>query len=103
MKERIKKFFRRNEEDLKEEIQRCNDKLQELDPGSKEYKDTLECYNSLLDREKELKKLNKDVEKYVVAGGIGIVGVLLYRVLIDKTGDPFFRDIARGLLKIVHV
>lgn len=103
MKEKIKRLFRKNSKELKLEIQRCKDKLAEQDPGSKEYKDTLDCYNSLLDREKELKKLEKETQKYVVAGGIGIAGVLLYRVLIDKTGDPFFRDLAKQLLKIVHV
>ena len=103
MKEKIKKFLRKNEKELSDEIQRCKDQLAGLTPGSKEYKDVLECYEGLLDREKELKKISKDIEKYIWAGAIGIAGVLLYRVLIDRTGDPFFRDLAKGLLKIVHV
>lgn len=103
MKNKIAQFFRTNEKDLEKEIQRCKDTLAVQEVGTKEYKDTLDCYNTLLTQEKELKKLKTDVNKYITAGAIGIAGMLLYRKLIDTSADPFFRDIARNLLKIVHV
>ena len=103
MKEKLEKLFRNNEKELKDEIQRCKDSLAGAEPGTKEYNDILEAYNTLLTQEKELKKIKSDVKKYVGAGIIGIGGMLLYRKLIDTSADPFFRDIARQLLKIVHV
>lgn len=103
MKEKLEKLFRNNEKELKDEIQRCKDALAGAEPGTKEYNDILEAYNTLLTQEKELKKIKSDVKKYVGAGIIGIGGMLLYRKLIDTSADPFFRDIARNLLKIVHV
>lgn len=96
-------IVRSNEFELEAEIQRCRDQLQKYEVGTKEYSDALECYNTLLTQEKELKKTHNDVRKYVIAGGIGIVGVLLYRKLIDTSADPFFRDLAKGLLKVVHI
>ena len=103
MKKKIETFLRNNETELKEEIQRCKDALTELKPGSEGYKETLEAYNTLLSQEKELKKIKADINKYVAAGVIGIAGMILYRKLIDTSADPFFRDIARNLLKVVHV
>ena len=103
MKEKIEKLFRNNEKELKDEIQRCKDALAGAEPGTKEYNDILEAYNTLLTQEKELKKIKSDVKKYVGAGIIWIGGMILYRKLIDTSADPFFRDIARQLLKIVHV
>lgn len=103
MKEKIKQFFRSNEFELKGEIQRARDKMASCQVGTVEYNSALEAYNTLLTQEKELKKLQTDVKKYVYAGAIGILGVLLYRKLIDTSADPFFRDLAKGLLKIVHI
>ena len=96
-------IVRSNSFELEAEIQRCRDQLQKFEVGTKEYSDTLECYNTLLTQEKELKKARNEIKKYVVGGGIGIAGVLLYRKLIDTSADPFFRDLAKGLLKVVHI
>ena len=105
--EKFKKQKRNNETELRKEIQRVYDKLQTKDPGTKEYKDTIDCYGILLDKEKELKRIKKDVEKEiekcVAAGTMGIAGIILYRVMLDHTGDPFFRDIGKGFIKLVHV
>lgn len=103
MKEKLEELFRTNEKDLKNEIQRCKDKLSELEVGSKEYSDVLESYNTLLTQEKEIKKMQTEINKIIAAGLIGIFGLILYRKLIDTSADPFFREIGRNLLKIVHV
>ena len=50
-----------------------------------------------------MKKIRADKAKGVAAGAIGIGGMLLYRKLIDKSADPFFKEIGKNMLKIVHI
>lgn len=95
--------MKNNARDLKKEIRRCWDELQKCEVGSVEYNKKLECYNTLLSQEKELKKIRADKVKGVAAGAIGIGGMLLYRKLIDKSADPFFKEIGKSMLKIVHI
>lgn len=95
--------MRNNAKELKKEIRRVWDELQKCEVGSADYNKKLECYNTLLSQEKELKKIRADRVKVVGAGALGIGGMLLYRKLIDTSADPFFKDIGRSMLKIVHI
>ena len=102
-KEILTTQMRNNEFELKGEIQRVKDHLTTLEVGSSEYAKTLDAYNTLLTQEKEIKKLDTEVKKVIYGAAIGIGGMLLYRKLIDKSADPFFREIGRNLLKVVHI
>jgi len=103
IKDGLKKFLRSNRRELKKEIQRTWDRLQTLKPGTKSYKECKEDYDDLLDREKELKKINSDFLSKplgIVLGAIlSIVGIVIYRRAIETTTDPFFRDIGKWFLK----
>lgn len=103
MKEKLLMVFRNNERELSQEIMRLKDAMAKEEPGSAKYGTLLEQYNTLLSQEKELKKLRSDVEKALVAGSIGIVGLLVYRWMINSAEEPFFKEIGKLLLKVVHI
>lgn len=102
LKERVEEFFNNNEKDLKKEIRRVKKELEKSKPGTVKYKQIREDYQELLDREEKLKKLHGDIKKGVLAGMAGIAGILVYRKLLEKTDDPWFRDLAKGILKIFN-
>ncbi len=103
IKEVVSTKTRSNSLELQNEIQRAKDKLGEFEVGSKEYADALEAYKTLTELETEKDKVGKEIRKTVLGGAIGIAGMLLYRKLIDKAAEPFFKDMARSLLRIVHI
>lgn len=103
LKERCELFLRNNELELQQEIQRTKDALARETPGTVQYLAVEERYLELLDREADLKEISSQTNKYWVAGAIGIIGILIYRKLIDTSADPFFRDLGKALLKIVHI
>jgi CRISPR/Cas system CSM-associated protein Csm5 (group 7 of RAMP superfamily) len=94
---------RSNEFELKNEIQRAKDKLATLQVGTAEYAEALKAYETLTSLETEKDKVKKEIRKTLLGGGIGIAGLLLYRKLIDKAADPFFKEIGKTLLRIVHI
>ena len=93
---------RNNELELKAEIQRCRDKMAMYEPGTQEYADVLKAYDILLSQEKELKKLHEDASKIIWGAAFTVGGWILYRGLIDKSADPFFREIGKNLIKLIH-
>lgn len=103
----VKKLFiahiRNNEFELKGEIQRCKDKLRHYEPGTQEYTDTLKAYDILLSQEKELKKIRLELKKIAYGAAFMILGWITYRMLIDKAADPFFREIGKSFIKLIHV
>lgn len=104
LKEKLQDFLRSNRRELKKEIKRTYDRLQTLKPGTKAYKECKADYIDLIDREKELKKVNSDfLSKPIVtvlAAILGIVGIIVYRRAIEKVEDPFFRDLGKWILKL---
>jgi ribulose 1,5-bisphosphate synthetase/thiazole synthase len=103
VKEVVSTETRSNSLELKNEIQRAKDKLGEFEVGTKEYADALEAYKTLTELETEKEKVIKEVKKTILGGVIGIGGMLLYRKLIDKAAEPFFKEIGRSMLRIVHI
>lgn len=103
IKEVVSTETRSNSLELKNEIQRAKDKLGEFEVGSKEYADALEAYKTLTELETEKEKVSKEIRKTILGGAIGIGGMLLYRKLIDKAAEPFFKEIGRSMLRIVHI
>ena len=95
--------MRNNEFELKGEIQRTRDTLDKYEPGSKEYDNVLKHYVSLLEQEKELKRIEAEKTKIVWGAAFTVGGWIMYRALIDKAADPFFREIGKSLLKLIHV
>lgn len=94
---------RNNEFELKNEVQRAKDKLATLQVGTPEYADALSAYKELTTLETEKEKVKKEVRKTILGGMIGIGGMLLYRKLIDKAAEPFFKEIGKQMLRIVHI
>ena len=99
IKEKVKKIFRSATRDLNKEIDRVWDELQELKPGTKIYKETLADYNMLLDRKTKMDEVKTKVKTCILGGIVGVGGYSIYRILIEHTDDPFFRDIADKIFK----
>lgn len=100
IKEKVSSLFRSTKRDLKKEINRVWDELQELKPGTKMYKEVQADYNALKDRETKLKEVETKVTTCVLGGAVGTLCYIGYRLVIEHTNDPFFRDIGDKLAKI---
>lgn len=103
IKEIVSTKTRSNSLELENEIQRAKDKLGEFEVGTKEYADALEAYKTLTELETEKEKVAKEIRKTILGGAIGVGGMLLYRKLIDKAAEPFFKEFGKSLLRIVHI
>ena len=99
-KEKLKKIFKNERRRLKDEIQRVWDEMQNYKPGTVKYKQLKEDYDDLMDRETELIKFEKDIQKVVVASGVGMVLVLLYQWVCEHANNPFTREITKLLMKL---
>jgi hypothetical protein len=100
LKERVATLIRNNEIELAEEIQRVKDEMAETSTRTKRYKELLEIYNTLLEREEKLKEAKACTKKYILGGVLSVAGIIFYRKLIDTSADPFFRDLGKDLIKI---
>lgn len=96
----MKRIFRSTLRSLEDEIERCEEELSTLKPGSKAYKDVKEDYESLLAQRTKLLSETSVKEKVALIGVIGgAAGWMLYRVFIEHTTDPFFSKIAETIFK----
>lgn len=87
--------LRSNRKELGKEIQRLKDQMDILDPTSEEHQKVSAQYVEFLDRENEIKKRDQELLKIGagLAGGLITVGV--YRICLDTTSDPFFKEVWR--------
>lgn len=103
MKANLTTATRNNEFELKGEVQRCHDKMQDFEPGDKEYADILEkCYIPLLTIENNINaRIDKRREILLKAAALTLAWIT-YRGLVDTSADPFFREIGKNFIKILH-
>lgn len=99
-KEKLKKLFKNERGRLKDEIQRVWDEMQNHKPGTVKYKQLKEDYDDLWNQERELIKFEKDIQKVVVASGVGTVLVLAYQWVSEHANNPFTREITKLLMKL---
>lgn len=57
-----------------------------------------------LDNELKIEGFKAKIEVLKIILGITgpLLGLLIYRALFDKTGDPFFKDIGRGIIGLIR-
>lgn len=97
----IQTSVRSNSFELRNEIQRCKDRLSQLTPGSQEYADTLKAYDILLSQEKELKKVKTEIKKIIGGAAACAICTVIYRVGFEKAMDPHYRDLAKSFMKFI--
>lgn len=94
---------RNNRFELKSEVQRCHDTMQEYTPGSKEYFEAAKVYCMLLNHEKENRKIDEETWK-IIFGCAAVIGAwCTYRILFESSTDPFFREIGKVFIKFIPV
>ena len=99
--QKVSAFFRSNNLENQAEIERLYDLMQEEEPGTEEYLALEERYLELTDRDimREEVRAEASTEWGKILAAFG--GIIAYRALFDKTGDPFFKDFGGKFLRFI--
>ena len=97
--------MRRNKKELALEIQRVKDRMDLFDPETDEHKKCNDQYLTMLAQYNEIDSSWKDRLMTVVSVGekaiVAFGGIVVYRKLFDKSGDPFIHQSTKPLFDFI--